>query len=324
MHILIIGGTKFIGPHVVKLLHEIGHQITVFHRGETEYSFPFPVQYIKGNRSNLLDFRKQFSILSPDIVIDMIPYSEDDATQLIKAFVGIAKRIIVISSCDVYRAYDRLWKVFNNEIISTPLNEKSALRENFYPYRRMMASNPSDWSYTYEKILVENTVRACTTINSTILRLPMVYGPGDYSRIYPYLKRMDDDRPILLDKNKAQWRFCRGYVEDIAHAIRLSAIDSREGNYIYNVGEIDAHSELGWVRLIGNVAGWKGEIITMPCDKLPSHLAEPSIAFEQDLTIDSTLIRHELNYRELYTPKEAVKKSIDWLRSHKPAHLSNC
>src|SRR5690242_7427732 len=87
------------------------------------------------------------------------------------------------SHCDVYRAYDRLWKVFNDQLISIPLTEKSALRENFYPHRKMMASNPNHWLYTYEKILVENTICACADINSTILRLPMVYGPGDYSRI---------------------------------------------------------------------------------------------------------------------------------------------
>ena len=39
-----------------------------------------------------------------------------------------------------------------------------------------------------DKILVENTIRSYPDINSTILRLSMVYGPGDYSRIYPYLK----------------------------------------------------------------------------------------------------------------------------------------
>lgn len=323
MNILIIGGTKFIGPHVVRLLHENGHQITLFHRGETEYLFPFHVNYINGDKSNLLDFRKQFSILSPDVVIDMVPYSEDDAIQLTKTFKGIVKRIIIISSCDVYRAYDRLWNVFTNELISMPLNEKSALRENFYPYRKIMASQTNDWSYNYEKILVENTVRACSAINSTILRLPMVYGPGDYSRIYPYLKRMDDNRPILLNENKAKWRFCRGYVEDIANAIMLSAIDSREGNRIYNVGEIGTHSEIEWIQLIGKVAGWKGEIIMVLRDKLPSHLAEPSLAWEQDLTIDTTRIRRELNYRELYLPKEAMKKSIDWLRSHEPSQIDN-
>ena len=323
MNILMIGGTKFIGPHVVQLLHENGHQITLFHRGETEYPFSFPVNYIRGDKSNLSDFREQFSILSPDVVIDMVAYSEDEAVQLTKTFSGIVKRLIVISSCDVYRAYDRLWNVFTNELIPVPLNEKSALRENYYPYRKIMAPQTNDWSYNYEKILVENTVRACSTINSTILRLPMVYGPGDYSRIYPYLKRMDDNRPVLLDENKAKWRFCRGYVEDIANAIMLSALDHREGNRIYNVGEIEAHSEIEWIQLIGNVAGWRGEIITVSRDRLPSHLVEPPIDWEQDLTIDTTLIRHELNYRELYSPKEEMKKSIDWLHSHKSTQIDN-
>jgi nucleoside-diphosphate-sugar epimerase len=323
MHVLIIGGTKFIGPHIVQLLHQNGHQITLFHRGETIYPFSFPVNLIKGDRSNLIDFRKQFSALSPDIVIDMVLYSENDANQVIKVFCGIIKRLIVISSCDVYRAYDRLWKVFTHELILMPLNEGSELRENFYPYRKMMASRPSDWSDNYEKILVENTIRACPDISSTILRLPMVYGPGDYSRLYPYLKRMDDDRPILLDENKAQWHFCRGYVEDIANAIMLSALDTRSGNRMYNVGEINAYSEMEWIQLIGHVAGWKNKIITVPHDKLPPHLAEPSIAWEQDLTTDTTLIRRELNYKELSLPEEAMRTSIDWVRNHGPTQIDH-
>src|SRR3990167_536924 len=104
MNILIIGGTKFIGPHVVQLLHENGHQITLFHRGATEYPFSFPINYIRGDKSNLSDFREQFSILSPDVAIDMVAYSEDEAVQLTKTFSGIVKRLIIISSCDVYRA----------------------------------------------------------------------------------------------------------------------------------------------------------------------------------------------------------------------------
>src|SRR5437016_5515898 len=94
MNILIIGGTKFIGPHVVQQLHESGHQITLFHRGGTNYPFSFPVNFIKGDRSNLVNFRKQFSDLSLDVVIDMIPYSENDANQLINAFRGIIKHVI--------------------------------------------------------------------------------------------------------------------------------------------------------------------------------------------------------------------------------------
>lgn len=316
MNILIIGGTKFIGPHVVQLFHEHGHQVTLFHRGETIYPFSFEVNFIKGDRRNLPDYTKQFSDLSLDVVIDMIAYSESDASQLIETFKGIVKHIIVISSCDVYRAYDRLWNVFTNELISMPLNEQSALRENFYPYRKIMATQTNDWAYHYDKILVENVITSCPDFNSTILRLPMVYGPGDYSRIYPYLKTMGDNRPVILDENKAGWRFCRGYVEDIANAVMLSALDTRGVNRIYNVGEIESHSEIEWVQLIAEIAGWKGEIITMPREKLPPHVMEPSLAWEQDLIIDTNLIRRELDYKELYSSKEAIEKSIDWIRGH--------
>jgi nucleoside-diphosphate-sugar epimerase len=36
MRILVIGGTSFIGLAAVTRLHDMGHELTVFHRGETE------------------------------------------------------------------------------------------------------------------------------------------------------------------------------------------------------------------------------------------------------------------------------------------------
>jgi nucleoside-diphosphate-sugar epimerase len=317
MRILIIGGTKFIGPYVVQALYKKGHEVILFNRRQTIHPFLFQVNSIKGDRTDLLSFKAKFLAFSPDVVIDMIPYSESDAKQLANTFHGLVQRIVIISSCDVYRAYDRLWKVFTDKLIPVPLNEKSDLRENFYPYRKIMASKPDDWSYHYEKILVESAIRSYPDINSTILRLPMVYGPGDYSRIYPYLKRMDDNRPILLDENKANWRICRGYVEDVANAIVLSALDTQSGNRIYNVGERDAYSEMEWIHKIGYIAGWRNKMIKVSHDKLPLHLKEPSLAWEQDLTIDTHCIRDELNYKELYSSEDSIQKSIDWLRTHK-------
>lgn len=306
MRTLIIGGTKFIGPFVVRALHEKGHEVILFNRGKTTHLFPFQVTSIQGDRADLLSFKNKLLSFSPDVVIDMIAYSEMDAKQLANTFHGSVKRIVVISSCDVYSAYDRLWNVITDKVIQTPLDEKSDLRKNFYPYRKIMASKPDDWTYHYEKILVENTIRSYPDINSTILRLPMVYGPGDYSRIYPYLKRIDDNRPILLDENKANWRFSRGYVEDVANAIVLAALDTRSGNRIYNVSEKDAYTEMEWIQKIALASGWKNKIVLLPQDKLPSHLKEPSLAWEQDLTIDTNHIRTELNYKELYSSKVSI------------------
>lgn len=36
MRVLLIGGTRFIGPFVVGRLVDLGHEVTIFHRGQTE------------------------------------------------------------------------------------------------------------------------------------------------------------------------------------------------------------------------------------------------------------------------------------------------
>ncbi|MBA3662277.1 MAG: NAD-dependent epimerase/dehydratase family protein [Gammaproteobacteria bacterium] len=322
MRVLIIGGNKFIGPYVVQTLHKTGHEIILFNRGQTKHTFPFPVASIQGDRNDLTLFQNQLLAFHPDIVIDMIPYTERNAEQVGNIFHGKVKRVVIISSCDVYQAYDRLWNVTTDQLISTPLKEQSALRDNFYPYRKILSAKSGDWGYDYEKILVENTIRSYVDLNSTILRLPMVYGPGDHSRIYPYLKRIDDARPILLDENKANWRSSRGYVEDMANAVVLAALDTRTGNRIYNVAEKEMYSELEWINRIAEITGKRYEIKELPHEKLPEHLQEP-LAWEQDLTLDTQSIRDELNYKELYSSEIALQKSIDWLRTQKPDNIDD-
>ena len=40
MKILVIGGTNFIGPAVVRQLYAMGHEVTVFHRGKQQQTYP--------------------------------------------------------------------------------------------------------------------------------------------------------------------------------------------------------------------------------------------------------------------------------------------
>ena len=53
MKILVIGGTGFIGPHVVRNLHGGGHDVAVFHRGAHAVQLPEGVQDIRGDRREL-------------------------------------------------------------------------------------------------------------------------------------------------------------------------------------------------------------------------------------------------------------------------------
>jgi len=75
--ILIIGGTNFIGPNVVKQLNSMGnHEIVLFHRGQVVCELP-SVKHIYGNKMQMDRFKDDFKKLMPDIVVDMIAQKED-------------------------------------------------------------------------------------------------------------------------------------------------------------------------------------------------------------------------------------------------------
>ena len=55
LKILILGGTSFLGPHIVKDLHEHGHEITLFNRGTQNTSSLPEVEILLGNREGDLE-----------------------------------------------------------------------------------------------------------------------------------------------------------------------------------------------------------------------------------------------------------------------------
>ncbi|MDT4896742.1 MAG: hypothetical protein QOH25_1819 [Acidobacteriota bacterium] len=319
MRILIIGGTRFIGPYVVRRLIEAGHSVTLFNRGETKADLPSSVKHVSGDRRALSSFADEFRKAAPEVVLDMIPYTEEEAHALLRVFKNVARRVVAISSADVYRAYGRLLRIETGAPDRVPLDENAPLRESLYPYRAQ-AEGVEDFKYHYEKILVERVVMSDSELPGTVLRLPAVYGAGDpQHRLFGYLKRMDDNRPaIILGEEQARWRWTRGYVENVADAVALAATDERAASSIYNVGEPDALSEADWVRSIGQAAGWEGEVITVPEDSLPEHLAT-NVDYEHHLYTDTGLMRAELGVDERISRAEALRRTIDWERSNPPA-----
>ncbi|PIG94651.1 NAD-dependent epimerase/dehydratase family protein [Gloeocapsopsis sp. IPPAS B-1203] len=314
MKILIIGGTNFIGPEVVHRLHTMGHEIAVFHRGKTVAELPIGVEEIKSDRTQLPEMKSELQRLSPDVVLDMFAYTEQDALTIMKSFKGIAQRVVAISSMDVYRAYNVLLGK-ESEIVPVPLTEDSPLRQQLYPFKDMpqrALNAPAD----YDKILVERVVMSDTDLPGTVIRLPMVYGPKDpLHRLFPYLKRMDENRPaILLPENFAQWRGCYGYVENVAHAIALAVTNPQATGRIYHVADLQV-SEIERLSYFGKAAGWQGEVISVPKRYLPAGWNLP-FNTKQDWLVDTTRIRQELGYSEVVSQAEALTQTINWERSN--------
>ena len=154
MRVLVIGGTGFIGPHVLRRLIKDGHAVTVFHRGETKAELPSGVNHIRGDRAELASFQTEFKTASPDVVLDMICYAELEAVTLVGAVERVCERFVVASSMDVYRSYGRLLGLEQGPPDPQPIDEDSPLRESRYPHRALSKS-PRDFAATYDKILVE-------------------------------------------------------------------------------------------------------------------------------------------------------------------------
>ena len=329
MKILVIGGTRFIGPCVVRDLAGLGHEVTVFHRGHSHSEMDQAAEHLHGDRSALADFIPEFRRLDPDVVLDMLLMNQADAVQLMQTFKGIAGKVVVLSSQDVYRAYGRLIRTEpgNSGGIDGLITEDSPLRQELYPYRGHVGladkpKAPTDPLYHYDKILVERAVMADPDLPGTVLRLPCVYGPGDYQhRMYDYIRRMDDGRPvILLPEGMYHWRWTRGYVDDVAAAIALAATDDRAINRIYNCGEKQALSEADWVRSIGDAAGWRGEVVHIPSGT-QSKFAGPDYDWSNHLETDSIRIRQELGFEEKIDHREAIARTVEWERAHPPAEI---
>lgn len=326
MRVLILGGTGFLGPHISERLLAFGHEVTIFHRRGSDSNQPKGVGVIHGDRNRLDQSVHDFRRLRPDVAVDVIAFTQQQAESLVAAVRGIANRLIVLSSGDVYRANDILYRRVDGPIEPTPLFESSPLRGRLYPYRGM--SIPLAYGINcddYDKILVERAVLRDKHLPATALRLPMVYGAGAHEvakrRFFTYLKRMTDRRPaILLDERTANWRAPWGYAGDIAEAVRVAVENDRSAGEIYNVAEPGRLDMKRWVEELAAVAGWSGEVMIRdgPC---PPPSLPRQLNLEQHLDMDTTKIRRDLGYRETLSRHEALDKTITWDRDHWPKEV---
>jgi nucleoside-diphosphate-sugar epimerase len=322
MRILLIGGNGFIGRFVVSALRRQGHALGVFHRGTTPV--PVDVEEVRGDRHQLRGSAQELKRFAPDVVIDLVISSGPQAEELMNIFRGATRCVVMLSSIDVYRAVGISQGTETGPRQQVPLTEESELRRSLHPYppegmelmRKIFPWATSD----YDKIPAELIVMNDRELPGTVLRLPMVYGPGDpLHRLYPMVKRIGDGRRhIIFPETLADWRSPRGYVENVAAAIALAACDERAARRIYNVCEEPSFSELEWAKKIGATMQWDGDFVVLPVEHTPRHLLRPGDP-AQHWTASSARIRRELGYEEPVTVEEAIRQTIRWEQENPPA-----
>jgi nucleoside-diphosphate-sugar epimerase len=322
MRILLIGGNGFIGRFVVAALKQQGHTPAVFHRGTAPA--PDGVVEIRGDRNQLKASAPELRHFDPEVVIDMVVSSGGQAEELMTVFRGATRRVIMLSSIDVYRAVGISHGTETGPLQQVPLTEESDLRCNLHPYppesMKMMRKVFAWATDDYDKIPAEQVVMNDGKLPGTVLRLPMVYGPGDpLRRFYPVVKRIADGRRhIIFPETLAAWKSPRGYVENVAAAIVLAAVDDRAVGRIYNVCEQPSFSELEWARKIAGEMRWEGDFVVLPLERTPRHLMRPGNP-AQHWSASSARIRQDLGYEEPVALEEAIRRTVQWELENPPA-----
>jgi nucleoside-diphosphate-sugar epimerase len=235
--------------------------------------------------------------------------------------------VVMLSSIDVYRAVGISQGTEGGPLQQVPLTEESELRRTLHLYppevlqgmRKVFPWVTDDYDKIPAERIVMNDGMNDPDLAGTVLRLPMVYGPGDpLHRFYPLVKRVvDRRRHIIFPETLAAWSSPRGYVENVAAAIARAATDDRAAGRIFNVCEEPSFSELEWAKKIASEMQWDGEFVVLPVDRTPRHLLKPGNA-AQDWTASSARIRQQLGYKEPVAIDEAIRRTIDWQRKNAP------
>lgn len=283
--ILIIGGTALLGPHVIRALSTSNEIHTLTRSGKSLY-FETPHT---GDRRTENDLRRTLKTVQPNLIIDMIPFTAQDA-QLLCQLASPDTPLIALSSIDVYQSYGLLHGTESGTFQPCPLPETAALRTKLGPE-----------GAAYDKTAIER-IYGDHFKNLTLLRMPALYGWPDTTRVLPYLDQMlKGAAEITLTAHRARFRFCRALHKNAAHAIALAARANQNGQHIYNVAEPNAHSEMEWAKRIAHHAGWSGQFTITP-DSEPEN--------RQHLYVDTTKIRTELGFEEIFNTDEGLADTI--------------
>ena len=99
MHILILGGTRFVGRHMVEVARQRGHQITLFNRGQSNPDLFPDVTTLRGDRDGDLQALRGKRW---DTVVDTSGYVPRVVRDSAELLVNAVDRYLFISSISVY------------------------------------------------------------------------------------------------------------------------------------------------------------------------------------------------------------------------------
>ena len=267
MRVLLMGGTRFMGPAVIAELERRGHDVVAFNRGTRADADTGRSRQIHGDR----DEAEQLAMLADerfDAVVDMSAYLRSQTDLLLDAL-GDVDRWVHISSGAVYEPQaDLPWPE------STP----------YGPW-------PLWGDYAVEKLGCELSLRERRPTGSptVCLRFPIVLGPANYAPREEFIfnRLLDDAEIILPGDGKAVLQFLS--ISEVGEAVANALEAGDRGFEAFNIAARGFVSLEGFVSICAEVAQRKprvrpGGIIPSPFDPYDSVFPFPNENYVLDVS----------------------------------------
>ncbi|NJN58441.1 MAG: NAD-dependent epimerase/dehydratase family protein [Leptolyngbyaceae cyanobacterium RM2_2_4] len=227
MRTLIMGGTRFIGVYLTRMLIEQGHEVVLFNRGNK----PVPVagvQQIQGDRTDAAQLKDKLSSEQFDAVFDNNGRELSDTQPLAELFKDRVQHFVYVSSAGVYLKSDQMPHVEGDSV-----DPKSRHKGKFET----------------------ETYLAEAGIPFTSIRPVYIYGPQNYNDLEAwFFDRIVCDRPVPIPGNGMHLTQL-GHVQDLAAAMASVLGNSQAIGQIYNVSGDRAVTFDGLARACATAAG---------------------------------------------------------------------
>lgn len=214
MNILVMGGTRYFGVHMVSELLKNGHQVTLATRGNTKDPFGEQVQRLFFDRSKKEEVQNALQGKSFDVICDNIAYSSNEVDYLLSTVT--CKKYILTSTMSVYKKM-----TFDTK------------EEEFLPLvHELVLCDRTDFPYDEIKRQAECVLfQKYSHIPSAVVRFPFVIGEDDYTnRLYFYVEHVVKGLPMHIDNLKEQI----GFIHSIDAGKFLAWLAQNDVTGIYN------------------------------------------------------------------------------------------
>ena len=283
MKALVIGGTLFVGLHLVRLLHSRGHEVTVLNRGQTKADLPRGVNRLYADRHDRSRVGAVLKELSFDAVFDTSGYTAAGLDHFIDLLEGRTGIYVYCSTRSVYAPTDL-----------SPVDET-------FPLDR----RPEAIDYVKGKIECEDALTDAFErrgFPACIMRPPYIYGPDDSNRGrgFSIFARLSQGRKIIVPgEGRTHTHFL--HVDDFAEAFVAAVGRPQVVGQAYNICGRHAITSNALVKTIAEVMGVESDIVHVSPDE-----------YEK---IDPPPFPFDWRESQVYSIERAMR-DLDWSPGH--------